>query len=354
VAACRDVLGIEALAGYSDSGGALEASTTEASVDAGTPFLIQNMPAPQGRTLNAIWGSDADHFVAVGTSRVSYVYESGSFTRLGGSVEGDNFNAVWGTSSSDVYAVGTSTGAGGFVSHFDGTVWTDVFVAPAGLYGVWGTNGVVFAVGENGSLYDYGGPSRPWRLVMNLPANPDATPTPTSPILWSISGRNENDFGIASEGGRIFHWEPDAGGLAYYDLVGMATTSFRFAWQAPVSYTSLYLGSNFSGLWWFTAPDVPTDASFLPPGSGYAMASLSSDRKTAGADAMYIQGIWGMGSKVVAVGDGGRISVFDTTTSTTTQIPSPTSQGLGGVWGSSLDAVWIVGWNELIARGSLK
>lgn len=66
------------------------------------------------------------------------------------------------------------------------------------------------------------------------------------------------------------------------------------------------------------------------------------------------RGFGGTEEKVVAVGDGGRIDVFDVPTMNVTQVAAPTDEALAGVWGASLDDVWIVGQNELIAHAPLR
>lgn len=53
-------------------------------------------------------------------------------------------------------------------------------------------------------------------------------------------------------------------------------------------------------------------------------------------------------------GDHGRIYVYDTGLSTPFAVTSPTDEPLTGVWGSSVDDVWIVGRRELILHGSVR
>lgn len=61
----------------------------------------------------------------------------------------------------------------------------------------------------------------------------------------------------------------------------------------------------------------------------------------------------GDSTKMVFVGDHGRILTYDTGTNEVVNVTSPTSDALCGVWGSSFEDVWIVGVRELILRGSL-
>jgi hypothetical protein len=113
---------------------------------------------------------------------------------------------------------------------------------------------------------------------------------------------------------------------------------------------------NYLGFYWSTAPDVPTDASLIGLGNGYAFGQLYVDYSTPNAQESAIEGIWGTAAKVVAVGGNGTILVFNVATSTTSVIPAPSNSTapLGGVWGSSLADVWIVGLQELVYHGSLE
>ena len=67
-----------------------------------------------------------------------------------------------------------------------------------------------------------------------------------------------------------------------------------------------------------------------------------------------MQGIWGLDTHVLFVGDGGRISHLDLGTNVMSSLPSPTQTRLFAAWGSSAQDVWIVGERELIMHGALK
>ncbi len=326
-----------------------------------SPFTVFHQVA-HGETLNAITGWDVDHFIAVGSSEVSYVYTAGTLTRLGGDVPGSDFKAVWGSSPTDVFAAGAVGAGGGFVSHFDGHAWKTVFKAPTRLYGIWGTVGGaegVLAVGEQGVTYGYvsGGS---WQNFGSLPVNPgapDAAMSISSPILSAITGRNVNDFTITSNGAEFFHYEPEAGGLAYYRPVVDPNTNFTAAWQDPdAAFTSVFMGANFYGLYYFAATDTPTDASVFADGSGgRVFAQISADTKVKGAAGLAIHGVWGTSTRIVAVGDDARILVLNQSSGHTGVVAGPPAAPgtYGGVWGSSLSDVWIVGPDETILRGAL-
>ena len=345
LAACRQVLGIETQA---NQAGGPDADADAAVVvrDAGSPFAVVN-GQPQGETLYGIWGSGPDFFVAVGSSSVSFVYAKGKLNRLGGNSLGRDYSAVWGTSDNNVYAVGRRP-SGGFVDHFDGIGWTEVYQTKTALYGVWGVPegaGSVLAVGAEGKIFATSADGT-WGLIQTIPK----VETSDDVTLWSISGRSAGDFTIAG-GKRLFHWEPAAGGIAYYEPE--IDVSVRFAWQLPGPTTSVLLGTNNYGVAWFNGSGGDG-----PPGEdaavSYKMTDLIHDEASPGAKFAYIEGIWGTAEKIIAVGDQGRIYTCNTGTMDPKTIPSPTDESLGAVWGSSLDDVWIVGRRELILHGSIR
>ena len=350
LAGCRQLLAIDEerplLSEELDGGGVEAEAATDATAEGGSPFSVFNA-VPSGEALVAIWGAGPDSFVAVGTSSVAYVYDNGTLTRLGGTQQGRDYLAVWGFSKTDVFAVG-QTASGGFVDHFDGKGWTAVFDTPSALLGVWGSSqgaGAVLAVGTQGNIYGFT-PGQAWKTFDKLPKAPGDPSVPGAPRLWGISGRNLDDFSIAADS-RFYHYEPDAGGFAFYEPTAQTNTLFRSVWQqAGGAGTNVYFGTNFFGLLYFSGRGSET--------SGYPGTVLFRDEATPGAEESFIQGVWGTSEKVIAVGDRGRIYVYDTGLSTPSPIPSPTDEPLGGVWGSSIDDVWIVGRRELILHGSIR
>ena len=342
IVCCRQLLSIDELP--------VSAVEKDGSVaDAGSPFSVVN-GQPQGETLYGIWGTGPEFFVAVGTSSVSFVYRKGLMTRLGGTSLGRDYSAVWGTSTTDVYAVGRSP-SGGFVDHFDGEGWLEVYHSNTALLGVWGVTegtGAVFAVGIEGKIFGTK-PGSPWSVIETIPkVNPTDEEKPS---LWSISGRNVDDFTIAA-GTQLFHWEPAAGGIVYYEPM-RSDMLIRFAWQIPGPTTSVLLGTNHYGIIWFSGSGGEGPAGDAGPIS-YKITNLIHDEASPGAADAFMEGAWGTSEKIIAVGDHGRIYACNTGTMDVKTIASPTDESLGGVWGSSLDDVWIVGRRELILHGSIR
>ncbi len=342
--ACRSVLGID------DQAGPVGADAGDSGDEAGpSSFTVVN-GAPDGPALNCIKGWDKDHWIAVGNDELSYVYINGQLTRLGGSSLGRDLNGVWGLTPTNVYAVG-AVGGKGFIEHWDGTVWTPVFDAPTQLFAVWGiADGTVLATGEKGIMYGIKKGSG-WEKVQTIDPNPDLDAS-VGPDMWGISGRSFDDFTIAGDVNYFVHTENQS--FAWYEPLG-EDIRFRSAFQLPGPRTSVIFGTNYWGMYWFSASsDHTSDASIIPPGSGFALTRLYRDERSPDGKDSYLQGVWASANKAVGVGTRGRIIVFDQGFSSVTRVPSPTDASLGGVWGAADDDVWIVGDRELILHGSVK
>lgn len=333
-----------------DTGMTIEADAT---VDAAvSPFeTIQGKPA--GETLLAIWGADAENVFAVGTNGTHYELVQGVWSHLASSIPGRDYTALWGTGATDVYAVGVEhDNESGIIQHFDGKTWRDEYRADTAIYGVWGAEGAVLAVGAKGIIYGKsdGGEWAP-RLSKGLPANPSVERSADSPILWSIAGNGPNDFAIAADLDRIFHYA-GSGNFENYDPKVDRTIVFRTAFALPSNETSVFFGSNHCGVTWFTTPDTISGPQFATSPREGNMLKLYEERSP-GSEQRFIRGIWGTASRMLFVGDLGRILTWESSTNRTTEVTSPTKTSLYGVWGRSPDDVWIVGDRELILHGAL-
>lgn len=311
-----------------------------------SPFTVVQAE-PAGETFAAVWGADADTVFVVGTNGVHADYYDGSWHRTQ-IVVGRDYTAVWGTSANDVYAVGTQHDGRGVVQHFDGSAWRDEYVAPTALHGVWGTNGLVLAVGDQGMIYGKTEGSTSWapRLSQGLPANPKAPTTAASPILWSISGNGPDDFVIAGDVDRVFHYEGN-GNFVNLDPTVDRTVAFRTVWAVPGASTNVFFGTNYLGAEWL--PPRASDATAADPD----LEKLHEERDP-GDDQKFVRGVWGTKAAVVFVGDDGKIFRYDAGSNDFTSVVSPTDAALWGVWGSRAGDVWIVGARELILHGSLE
>ena len=316
---------------------------------ASSPFSI--VQTGMTETLLAVWGADATHAYAVGTNDVRYDYDGNQWNRWIQVVQGRTFHSVWGTSATDVYAVGDTGTGQGIVVHYDGVGWTDEYSAPTPLYSVWGDGTVVLAVGPQGMLYGKANGTTAWamRLGSNpLTPNPAAPQAPDDPVLWGIAGSSANDFTIAAGDDRVFHWEPP--NFITLDPTVDNTWSFRSVFAVPGSQpTTYFLGTNYLGLT-YLANSGPPDGDII----NGSMFGIFEDRSEPNAVDLCIHGIWGDTSNVVFVGDASHIGLYDATANVPTTIPSPIDGvSFGGVWGSSMSDIWIVGSGETILHGAL-
>lgn len=273
-------------------------SSDAALPDGGSPFRVVHA-APQGPTLYGIWVASPTFAVAVGEGLTSFVIRDGAMLRLGGSWLGRDYQGISGIAEDDIFAVGKTASSTGFVAHFDGVKWTTVFDAPVPLFGVWATKSsgktVVMACGGSGKVYGWFTGSS-WREVLSLPKGPNDPDLAASPRLWAITGRNLDDFTIVADG-RV--WRSELDEIAFYDEdVGAPGLQFRGAWQSPDPPTSVYFGTNFSGLTWFSATHTGEQA---------PMSALHLDESIPAADKTFLHGVWGVPEKVVAVGHAGRV-----------------------------------------------
>ena len=305
---------------------------------------------PQGEALTAIWGADADDIFAVGTNGVHYEYSQGTWNR-DQSVLGRDLEGVWGSSSTDVYAVGVIDANGtGIVQHWDGSGWTDEYIAPTALYGVWGTGDVVLAVGAQGMLYGKMVGTTDWAMRLGdagLPANPNVPAMPNEPILWGIAGSSIDDFAMPADVDRIFHLE-GGGNFVNLDPTVDRTLTFRSVFAVSSNPESYFFGTNYFGVVLLTT-DGPPDAALLDDD----LYAISEDQGTPGAEQLFIYGIWGASNQYVFTGDLGRIYTYSSAENSFAAVPSPTNASLYGAWGTSPSDVWIVGDREAILHGAL-
>lgn len=326
-----------------------DAATDDA---APSPFVVVQT-GQSTESLLAIWGADASHVFAVGTNDLHYDFDGVAWHRKDPVVLGRDFHAVWGMSATDVYAVGAIVATGqGIVSHYDGVDWRDEYVAPTPLYGVWGDGTAVLAVGPKGMLYGKASGTTAWAMRLGnnpLPPNPDVPQGPDDPVLWGIAGSSSvNDFALAAGRDRLFHWEPP--NFVPLDPVVDDTRAFRCVFAVPGSQpTTYFFGTNYLGLTWLANTGSP-DAAIV----NGAMFDVTQDRSSPDAASLFVHGIWGESARVVFVGDESRIGLYDPVKNEATTVPSPIAGvSFGGVWGSSMSDLWIVGSGETILHGGL-
>lgn len=132
---------------------------------------VREYPAFHGdgvARMMALWGSSADHMVAVGcrpiatTASGAVLRDTGSGWSLAHEVEWCA-NGVWGSGPNNVFVVGSTLGGGGGarVTRYDGSGWQEMALpsnADLGLNSVWGSGPAsVFAVGNDGNAVRFDG-----------------------------------------------------------------------------------------------------------------------------------------------------------------------------------------------------
>jgi hypothetical protein len=337
----------------------IRSSPVDSPVDGGSDAAFDASSSPfqvvrgglQGETLTAVWGADGQTIFAVGTNGLHLDYFASNWQRVQ-DVMGRDYTAVWGTSSTDVYAVGTNAGDGrGVIEHFDGRSWRDEYIADTSLHGIWGAGQLVLAVGGKGMIYGKQQGTVAWapRLSNGLPANPNVAQGPDSPILWSISGNGPNDFAMAADIDRVFHYEGN-GNFENLDPSVDRSMVFRTVWAPPGPRTSVFFGTNHFGIAWLS-PVGSTGLGDAAIRDG-DLVRMHYDQSQPETKDLYVRGIWGDGLNMMFVGDRGKIFTYAVGSDDVAEVPSPTDSTLGGIWGSSLSDVWIVGDRELVMHGA--
>jgi hypothetical protein len=311
-----------------------------------SPFQVVQAKA-EGEYLTSVWGADADHVFAVGSSGVKYTYMNGAWSSTQNE-PGRDFYQVWGVSATEVYLVGQSrTNGSGVLERWDGTGWADEYLPPAGLYGLWGDQSVILAVGAGGQIHGKKRGTKDWGVRQTLDPNPDVMVTPDSPILWAVAGNSVDDIAIAADVDRVFH---NVGMIfEFLDPDVDRTLTFRTVFATPNMTTNFFFGTNYLGVTWLNSAP-PVDLGHVAGD----MFTLMRDETPMGADGLFIRGIWGTQTKVLFVGDAARIYYFDAGNPDQLRtVPSPSVVSLYSVWGSSENDVWIVGERETILHGKM-
>ena len=103
-------------------------------------------------------------------------------------------SGLWGTSGTNVYTTCTNGGGGGWILHYNGTVFDTVFISSQPLVWVHGTSASdVFAVGQNGVIVHYNGST--W-TSMSSGTNAD---------LGGVFARTPQDVFAAGTSGTVLH-----------------------------------------------------------------------------------------------------------------------------------------------------
>jgi hypothetical protein len=301
-------------------------------------------PTPQGNQLDDVWMDEDGVAVAVGRHGTILVHDGGSWTTSTCGVGDEDLHAVWGTSAEHVIAVGDL----GSVYRFDGACWermdTDISRA---LYAVWGSaTDDVYAAGEE-TLLRFDGSE--WRRV----------PIDLTTIFLSALWGSASDDVYA--GGFLEDWNPAPilrfDGERWEQLTTTALWVEALWGSAPDDLYAVgsgliahYDGVDFAG----TDPDEMlftiwgrSEAEVLAAGTTIRRLEGGSFQVEANPDGL-VYGLAGSGMHpAVAVGSEGLI-VREHGDSWMDERQRVTREILHAAWGSSLSDVFVVGWGGTI------
>jgi hypothetical protein len=219
--------------------------------------------------LNGVWGTSRTDVWAVGEGGAILHYDGMAwFPSDAGTTA--TLNGVWGTGTSDVWAVGEQDG-GGPIFHWDGKAWSSSATTGSGLQAVWGSSGLVWAVGNGKRIIEYkNGAWSPQSIQVSVPDDFHTVWGSSATSVWA--------------GG-------PSGPLVYYE--GVSNT-----W-APAA-----MSFGLNCLW----GSGPSDIWGVGLGGSIVHYDGSSWKPIPSGTTVGVNGVWGTGpNDVWAVGTGGTI-----------------------------------------------
>jgi hypothetical protein len=111
-------------------------------------LIWNNLSISTTMPFNGVWGTSATDAWVVGGGGELQHYNGSGWSPVSGYTQ--DLYAVWGSTTSNVWVVGN----GGTILQYDGIKWTSITscLTNQDLRGVWGTAGMVWAVGANGTV----------------------------------------------------------------------------------------------------------------------------------------------------------------------------------------------------------
>jgi len=290
----------------------------------GTSFLHydgvswNSLATPATFALTEVWGTSASDVFAVGGNGAAIHFDGADWSPI--DVGAPAFlEAVWGTASSDVYAMGLA----GSAYHWDGLAWSPIVLhSVKSVYRIFGVGGVVWAVGEAGTIHEHsgggwqpanGGMTRDMKDVWTTPDGQEAfavggfgtifrfragswaeSPSGTLESLRSVSGTSAGDVIAVGENGAALHFDGaawnnistfpihlnevwmDAPGTAY--AVGEQGTILRFDGAQWVDASILGVTERLLGVWGPAANDFwvtgANSTAFRWNGTGWKLINI--------------------------------------------------------------------------------
>jgi hypothetical protein len=296
---------------------------------------------PGAYTLWEIWGSAGDDVFVVGNRGKIYHYNGTEWSAMNSGTT-YNFREVWGTASNNVYAIHSTS-----VLHYDGTRWSpidinvdlDHFSNP--LYSIWGSAADNIYLSTKNALLFYNGTE--WRSISAVGAG-------------DICGSTGKVF--VAGGGEIGVYESNAykthffnAGSGFYTVAGSAENNVFLGGYN--SYALLYNGEEWQILQ-FPYQEIFTfawviDKSNILAGNEWKFKYYNgvSWIMYRGYNVSFLDAWAQSAEKGFVVGYPGRIYQFNSA-SGLTEMDTPTSETLNGVWGSATDNVYAVGYRGTI------
>jgi hypothetical protein len=265
-----------------------------------------------------------------------------------------NLQGVWGASSDNVFAVGSP----GAILHFDGSTWSWMTVppgTPSSLREVWGADAShVFVVGDGGAILFYNGAT--WASMA----------TGTTANLSGVWGFSPTDVYAVGNAGTILHYD----GTAWSPMASGTSLDINAVWGPSATDVfaatdgGLVLRSNGTAWWTFISQN--TGCPYEPPdffdvwGTSSDLFAVGDEGRVlhfsgrtltfmdTGTDSSYWR-IWGTGPSDVFLLAGYELLHYDGASWKSVSLPD-FSGPLAGIWGSSPEDVFAVGWNGTILR----
>lgn len=286
------------------------------------------------------WGTTKERWAVGGPAALlHYVQSTGTWAPSTQSqvLFPGNLFALWGLSENDVWAVGGGDPGlnHGFIFHYDGTQWSQVFKTQtlnSMLTGIWGSSEKdVWAAGLNGTLVHYDGTQ--WTLVdSRVPFD-----------LFGIWGTGPNNIWMVG------------GGLQSGGQQASATTNMLHYdgknWQ--ISFSNANIG--LAGIWGINDNDIwAVGGQTMIHYNGVGWNQINTNSQV--PNTVYFRKLWGTSSTDIwIVGPGGS---YHYDGMNFIQIPVPalvntfisSTEPLTAIWGTSPTDIWSVAYDGIVLQ----
>jgi hypothetical protein len=246
---------------------------------------------------------------------------------------------VWGTGN-ELWTVGHVQGTG-FLSHFDGTTWTEhAFDGMPWLWAIWGNSARdlwTLAIYDGGPAYRFDGER--WT----------EHPLPTGASYYDLWSAPDGRVWLAGEHGRILSYDGSTWsmaevegvtlfqgihGVASDDVWAVGDAIAHFDGTTWTKVATQPFGQELSAVWAINAHDV-----WAVGPAGYTLHYDGVSWRRVPVDASRLRGIWARSpTDVWASGFGGSVVHFDGTSWAQRDVGH--TEALGPIWGQPDGRVW--------------